>query len=74
MPPVEAVRAIAPTPLLIVHGDRDAYFPLDHPLSLARAAGPSGELWIEPGFGHAENAADPELLRRIGDWVTERTA
>jgi pimeloyl-ACP methyl ester carboxylesterase len=68
--PVESVPFIAPTPLLIVHGDRDGYFPLDHPLSLARAAsGGTADLWIERGFGHAENAASPRLLRRIGAWV-----
>lgn len=68
--PVESVPLIAPTPLLIVHGDRDAYFPLDHPVSLARAAGEgAAELWIERGFGHAENAAGPDLLRRIGAWA-----
>lgn len=71
--PVESVPHIAPTPLLIVHGDRDTYFPLDHPLSLAAAADPaSSELWIEPGFGHAENAAAPELLDRVGRWLTAR--
>ncbi|MFH0243725.1 alpha/beta hydrolase [Streptomyces sp. HK10] len=72
--PVEAVPLIAPTPLLVVHGDRDAYFPLDHPYSLAEAADPaSTELWIERGFGHAENAAPPELLERIASWATART-
>jgi pimeloyl-ACP methyl ester carboxylesterase len=70
VPPVEAVRFIAPTPLLIVHGDRDTYFPLDHPRSLAAAAGASAELWIEPGFAHAENSASPHLLSRIGTWLT----
>jgi pimeloyl-ACP methyl ester carboxylesterase len=71
--PVESVPYIAPTPLLIVHGDRDGYFPLDHPLSLAEAAGPGGcDLWIERGFGHAENAAAPELLDRVGRWLTAR--
>lgn len=71
--PVESVPYIAPTPLLIVHGDRDTYFPLDHPLSLAEAAGENGaELWIEAGFGHAENSADPALLDRIGGWLTAR--
>ncbi|MFD7444560.1 alpha/beta hydrolase [Streptomyces sp. NPDC059909] len=65
--PVESVPLIAPTPLLIVHGDRDPYFPLDHPRMLA-AAGPC-ELWLEPGMGHAENAADDELLRRLADWL-----
>ncbi|MER5746521.1 alpha/beta fold hydrolase [Streptomyces sp. NPDC002225] len=69
MPPVEAARLIAPAPLLIVHGDRDAYFPLDHPRSLAAAAGEAAELWLEPGMGHAENAADENLLTRIADWA-----
>ncbi|GAA2427778.1 alpha/beta hydrolase [Streptomyces macrosporus] len=71
--PVEAAPLIAPTPLLVVHGDRDAYFPLDHPRSLVDAADPaSTELWIEHGFGHAENAAPPDLLDRIGSWATAR--
>jgi pimeloyl-ACP methyl ester carboxylesterase len=34
--PVESVPLIAPTPLLIVHGDQDGYFPVDHPPLLAR--------------------------------------
>ncbi|MFH9084641.1 alpha/beta hydrolase [Streptomyces sp. NPDC017673] len=66
--PVQAVPEIAPTPLLIVHGDRDGYFPLDHPRMLAEAAGEHGDLWVEPGMGHAENAADDALMARIGDW------
>ena len=70
--PVEAVPRIAPTPLLVVHGDRDGYFPLDHPRMLAAAAGDHGELWIEGGMGHAEHAATDELLDRIGDWAVAR--
>ncbi|KUL24438.1 hydrolase [Streptomyces regalis] len=72
MPPVEAAARIAPTPLLIVHGDRDGYFPLDHPRMLAAAAADHGELWLEPGMGHAEHAAADELLGRIGDWAVGR--
>ncbi|WTB99830.1 alpha/beta hydrolase [Streptomyces althioticus] len=70
--PTEAVPRIAPTPLLVVHGDQDAYFPLDHPRMLAEAAGEHGELWVEHGMGHAENAAPEPLLRRIGDWAVAR--
>jgi pimeloyl-ACP methyl ester carboxylesterase len=70
--PTEAVPKIAPTPLLIVHGDRDGYFPLDHPRMLAEAAGDHGELWLEPGMGHAEDAAGDALLARIGDWAVSR--
>ncbi|WP_424854944.1 alpha/beta hydrolase [Streptomyces sp. SAI-170] len=70
--PVEAVPRIAPAPLLVVHGDRDGYFPLDHPRMLAAAAGEHGELWLEPGMGHAEHAADDALLARIADWAVSR--
>ena len=62
-----SVPLIAPTPLLIVHGDRDPYFPIDHPRVLAAAG--DAELWLEPGMGHAENAADEELLARLADWL-----
>ncbi|WGP11046.1 alpha/beta fold hydrolase [Streptomyces sp. SH5] len=69
--PVASVPLIAPAPLLLVHGDRDPYFPLDHPRMLAEAAGPGGaELWLERGMGHAEDAADDALLARIADWAT----
>ncbi|MGW2932562.1 alpha/beta hydrolase [Streptomyces sp. NPDC001156] len=70
--PVESVPLIAPTPLLIVHGDQDGYFPLDHPRMLAEAAPGHAELWLEPGMGHAEHASDDELLERIGAWVVSR--
>jgi pimeloyl-ACP methyl ester carboxylesterase len=60
---------IAPTPFLVVHGDDDRYFPLDHPRELAAAGGPTAELWVVPGFGHAENAIDADLTARIGSWV-----
>ncbi|MFD1663300.1 alpha/beta hydrolase [Streptomyces caeni] len=68
--PVESVPLIAPTPLLIVHGDRDGYFPLDHPRMLADAAPGHAELWLEQGMGHAEHASDGELVARIGRWLS----
>lgn len=56
--------------LLIVHGDSDGFFPLDHPRALHDAA-PGSHLWIEPGFGHAEGAIEESLVRRIGAWSTQ---
>lgn len=68
--PVAAAPLLAPTPLLVVHGDQDPYFPVDHPHSLAAAGDPDcTELWLVEGFGHAENAAGPGLLHRIGSWT-----
>ncbi len=71
LPPAAAAAQIAPTPLLIVHGDLDGYFPVDHAQQLYAAARDPKELWIVPGFGHAESAATPALLDRIGGWVRE---
>ena len=67
--PHEVIGAIAPTPVLIVHGDADHFFPLEHAEQLYAAAGEPRELWVERGFGHAEAAATPDLIRRIGDWL-----
>jgi pimeloyl-ACP methyl ester carboxylesterase len=66
--PAEVVGAIAPRPLLIVHGDADRYFPLTHAEALAAAA-PEAQLWIETGMGHAETATTAQLVARIGGWV-----
>jgi fermentation-respiration switch protein FrsA (DUF1100 family) len=63
--PVEVAGRISPIPLLLVHGDRDHYFPVEHPQALYAAAEEPKELWLVEGFGHAENAASPELLERI---------
>lgn len=72
-PPMTPTRAAATvrqhgTPLLVVHGDADAFFPLDHPTAL-HEAGTGSELWIEPGFGHAEGAIGEALIDRIGAWA-----
>lgn len=67
--PHEVVEKISPTPLLVVHGDADAYFPVEHAHQLFDAAREPKELWLEPGFGHAENAASDDLLQRIARWL-----
>lgn len=64
--PVEVVGRISPIPLLLVHGDSDHYFPVEHPQALYDAAAEPKELWLLEGFGHAESAATPEIVERIG--------
>ncbi len=68
--PAEVAGAIAPRPLLIVHGDADRYFPLRHPEAIATGA-PAAEVWIEPAMGHAEVATTDELVGRIARWITD---
>jgi pimeloyl-ACP methyl ester carboxylesterase len=72
LPPAEAAARISPVPLLIVHGDQDGYFPVEHAQQIYAAAREPKDLWVVPGFGHAEAAASAALLDRIGGWV--RTA
>ena len=78
VPPHQAATGLDPTPFLVVHGDVDRYFPLDHPRALHRAALQSGhrnaELWIIPGMGHAEAAIDPGTVAAIAQWVQEKVA
>ena len=74
VPPAEAAAKISPVPLLIVHGDKDHYFPPEHARQLYMAAGEPKELWLVPGLGHAESACSQELVDRIGRWVEQATA
>ncbi|MEZ5115993.1 MAG: alpha/beta fold hydrolase [Candidatus Nanopelagicales bacterium] len=78
IPPVEAAALLGRTPLLVVHGDQDRFFPQEHATALhtaaTRAAGADvAELWWEHGFGHAEAAIPAELLDRMGLWARMRT-
>lgn len=74
LPPADAAALIAPTPLLIVHGDRDEYFPSDHAEQLFEAASQPKEMWIVPGLGHAESAISAALVDRIAAWAHTATA
>jgi dienelactone hydrolase len=69
--PVEprvAAASIGSIRLLVVHGDVDHYFPVDHAQQIAAAAGELGELWLEPGFAHGESGLPEELAHRIARW------
>ena len=78
--PSEAAAMIAPLPLLVVHGDRDTYFPVEHAQSIVAAARRGAasrrvadrtEDWLEPGFAHAESATTADLAARLGSWARE---
>ena len=62
--PVESVPLIAPTPLLIVHGDQDAYFPLDHPLRW-----PPPRARTAPSCGSSTVSATPRTRRTPRCWA-----
>ena len=72
--PIMVIGRIAPTPLLLVQGDQDAYFGVEHGRALAAAAGAGVEYWEVAGFGHAEGALTPALVDRIAAWVGRAAA
>jgi pimeloyl-ACP methyl ester carboxylesterase len=78
--PSESAGLVAPVPLLVVHGDQDPYFPVEHARSIVVAAAEGAarrgvadraDEWIEPGFGHAESAATQSVVARIGAWARD---
>ena len=69
LPPAAAAERISPVPLLVVHGDEDVYFPPDHAQQIYAAAREPKDLWLIPGFGHAERATGDDLVDRIAAWI-----
>lgn len=72
--PRQLAGEVSPTPLLVVHGEADSYFPVSHATAIHDAAREPRELWLVPGMGHAERAVTPELAVRLRDWIGERIA
>lgn len=57
-------------PLLVVHGEDDHFFGIDHAEELASSSAGPAELWREPaGFGHAEDGITPDLAIRLASAV-----
>jgi pimeloyl-ACP methyl ester carboxylesterase len=58
---------------LIVHGDRDAFFPVEVPVEMYRGI-PNSELWIVPGAEHIPMWGDrkPEFLRVTREFLNRR--
>jgi pimeloyl-ACP methyl ester carboxylesterase len=71
LPPDQAAARIPGIPLLVVHGNQDPYFPVEHAQQIFRAAHEPKELWLVPGYGHAEAGCRPVLTDRIGGWVAD---
>ena len=70
--PRACVATIAPTPLLIIQGEHDNYFPPEHGEKLYAAAQVpqhQAEYWFVSGMGHAENAITRDVVDQLKEWV-----
>lgn len=65
--PVRSVGKIAPTPVFIIHGEKDPGIPAADAVALYKAAGEPKELWLIPGVGHAGGFGEvrEEYERRV---------
>lgn len=62
--PLDAIERIAPRPVLLIAGERDAVTPPAHARDLAERAGANASLWIADEAGHCgASAAAPEGYR-----------
>jgi len=51
--PIDAISALAPRPVLIIHDSEDTFIPVRNAFALYAAASEPKELWVRPGRGHA---------------------
>lgn len=65
--PQATIGDIAPTPLLLIHGELDTGIPVRDAYALYEAAREPKELWIIPGAGHGEGSAiaEEEYRQRV---------
>lgn len=61
----EAVAAIAPVPLWIIHGDADQIVPVEHADALYSKAADPKEKWIVPGGRHVDSLTRAEGRQRF---------
>lgn len=69
--PEDVIGAIAPNPVLIVHGADDRLFPPSHAHRLYEAAGQPKRLLIGEGFGHAVDGLTPGFAHKLVDVLGE---
>jgi pimeloyl-ACP methyl ester carboxylesterase len=70
----EVAAALADTPLLLFHGDRDELLPPFASEMVHSIAGGHGELVLLPGAGHLLSEAHDVLRERLLEWIPARLA
>lgn len=56
---------------LIVHGDRDVFFPVKIPVTMYESI-PNSYLWIIPNMGHSLLPASEYLIQNISDFLSDK--
>jgi pimeloyl-ACP methyl ester carboxylesterase len=72
--PEEVIAKIAPTPVLLVHGDHDGLFSLPHAELLFELAGEPKRMLIGRGGRHAEDLIQPGFAELLARHISELLA
>lgn len=67
--PTQAIRRLAGTPLLLIHGEADTVVPVSHALALHAAAGAPKRLWTVPGARHIGALGDETIRERFTNFL-----
>jgi pimeloyl-ACP methyl ester carboxylesterase len=73
-PPSRIAGSIAPTPLGLIHGERDRYVPVDAALALYEKLGEPKRMVVLDRFGHAEAGFTPPFSSLVADLIDELLA
>jgi uncharacterized protein len=71
--PANAVAAISPLPLLLIHGDQDVVVPTHNSQQLFERAKEPKELWIVPGAGHTQSLNNETVRNRLLEYLLRHT-
>lgn len=72
--PQAVIHRIAPIPLLLIHGERDAVIPPAHADTLLARAGEPKTLWRLPAGQHIDSMRRDEIRERLKVWLDAATA
>ncbi|HYN38941.1 MAG TPA: alpha/beta hydrolase, partial [Rhodospirillales bacterium] len=68
--PEQAIAALSPMPVLIIHGEADTLIGADHARGLYAAAGEPKALWLVAGAPHIAALRTPEMRAGLTAWLT----
>lgn len=74
--PVAAIGAMAPRPVLLMHGEADSVIPLEHAHRLYAAAGDPKQLRVFPGLDHCGGYFQdrPAYIDFVARWLADATS
>jgi fermentation-respiration switch protein FrsA (DUF1100 family) len=67
--PIDAVAAISPVPLLLIHGTQDSVVPPHHSQRLLEQATGPKELWLVPEAGHIQALRTREMRAKLATFM-----